>query len=818
MTRRRWIAVALVAAALLLAGRAAAALYADYLWYAALDALPVWRVRTTGLITTRALAAAAWSLFLFANLFAVRRSVVSIRATRRLGDLEIGEEIAPRLLDLAAIGASVLLGVVLAFAHDDWSSMLLARHGIPFGEIEPYFELDLGYFVYWLPFETSLRDTALVAVLLVGALAIFIYALTPSLSRESGSLYVSQYVRRHLFVLLALLLLVLAWSYRLDAYHLLVDGGGQGGAFSYADHHGQVPSSIALSIIAVAAAALVLWAGWTGQLRIAFVTVGSVLLLAVALRQVAPWLARRSAPPAIQREQPYLTTRAIYTRRAYGADRIATSGAPGFTDAAALARGAPLWDTEALLRALERGDRGRIPAIGWRAHEDGSIVAVVPFAPGAPTADARPWRVARISGASADPRGEPVAMPSPDDAETPLPPPLVTDEDAPAITVADTADGVAAPVLGSLLSRLAHAWSLQDYRFLGDDLPRPRPRIVTHRDARDRVRRLAPIFTQGERLVPVVLGDTLYWVVELYATSRTYPLSEPQAVGGEETRYARHSATAVVNSQSGRVTIVSDPVGDPISRTWQRLVPGVFAPWSALPPGILEALPPPLDGALVQAAAFAEAGVRGASTPGGHLPRTDGADAMLSSGLPGLFALPSGNLAWSTSVLDDEDRVLGVVVAAGGRDRGTYWLPARGTPRSWTGVLDTLRRAGDSALTTRDARLARGPVRVYPLDGAIVYAQTAYATRPDGTPAASRAAVLAPPALLRTGPTLAAALGMETRADSAAASAGALTPAAFEARVRELYDEMRESIARGDWRAFGAAYDALGQLLRARRP
>jgi hypothetical protein len=815
VSRRRWIAVALAAAVLLLLGRAAAASYAEYLWYASLDALDVWRTRVAAMLSMRALAAAAWSAFLLANLFAVRRSVVSIRVPRQLGNLEIGEEISPRLLDALAVGGSLALGVLLSFAHDDWGSLLRAYMGVPFGEIEPYFELDLGFFVYWLPFETSLRDVALVAVLVAGAIVIFLYALTPSLSRERGSLYVSQYVRRHLFALLAALILVLAWSYRLDAYHLLVEGSGQGGVLTYADLHGTIPASTALSIIAVAAAAIVLWAGWTGQVRVAFVSVGALLVLAMGLRQIAPWLARRSAPAAERRERPFAATRATYTRRAYAADRVVMGRAPSFASAAELARGTPLWDQEALERAVGRGAGERIPAVEWRAADDGAIVATVPIAPGSATEwDGRAWRVARLAAWTADARGEPALAPgASEDAQ--LPPPLVVDSVAAPIAVADTSGGIAAPTLRSFLSRLAHAWSLQDYSLLGDDLPRPQPRLVSYRDVRTRVRRLAPLFTQAEHVAAIVDGDSLYWAVELYATSRSYPLSRPLTFAGQEVRYARPAAVALVNAHSGRVTLYAAPSPDPVARTWMRLVPESFAPRRTLPPRLAAALPPPIDAAAAQAAAFAMAGTRDAGPRGAHLPRADGAEAAFASGAPSLIALGRDGdaLAWTTPVLDDEDRVLGLLVTTGGAERTSFWLPAAGAPRRWTTVIDALRGATDSTAAGREPRVAHGPVRALPLAGGIAYAQTAYATRPDGTPVVSRAAVLLPDGSVEEGATFGAALG--TGAPTAVPAP--LTAAAFEARVRALYEQMRATLAAGDWVGFGAAYDALGELLRSRQ-
>ena len=73
---------------------------------------------------------------------------------------------------------------------------------------------------------------------------IALYALTPSLKWQRGSLYASTYVRRHFTVLVGVLLLMLAWSFRLDMYALLLDGSGADGAFSYVDYRVGIPGNL----------------------------------------------------------------------------------------------------------------------------------------------------------------------------------------------------------------------------------------------------------------------------------------------------------------------------------------------------------------------------------------------------------------------------------------------------------------------------------------------------------------------------------------------------------------------------------------------
>jgi uncharacterized membrane protein (UPF0182 family) len=130
----------------------------------------------------------------------------------------------------------------------------------------------------------------------------------------------------------------------------------------------------------------------------------------------------------------------------------------------------------------------------------------------------------------------------------------------------------AAPVLGSGLRRLANAWAEQRLDLLWSDYPEE-TRIARNRDVRQRLRALMPVFAQGSQVLPAYLGDTLTWVVELYSASDTYPLSRHYVLAGEERSYFRHSGTALINSMTGRLTVVPAPSPDPIASSWRSRFP-----------------------------------------------------------------------------------------------------------------------------------------------------------------------------------------------------------------------------------------------------
>ena len=815
MAPRRWLLLGLAAlAAILLAGRALASVYVDYQWFRAMDAEALWRAKTAATLLIGGVSAAAGTLFVFLNLYAVRRSVVSVALPRRVANIEIGEEIPPRYLTIVTVLLSMVLGALLTVPQESWTTFDLARNGILFGETDPYFQFDLGYFVYWLPFETSLFIWSLIALLLVAAVVVFLYSMTRSLRWERGRFYLTGYVRRHLAVLAALALLMLSWSYRLDAYDLLTVGSGSAGAFSYVDHRVTIPASLVLALVTIAVAVLVLWAGWTGQARVVPWAIGIVLLLSLLLKQVAPTVALRFATPAdpTLRERPYLATRAGYTRRAFAVDRIqSVDSLVLFQTLAQASRSVSIWDASALKRVVDRGAGAGVRTLGWQTSDAG-LLAVLPH-PTISTNTTSPWTIAYASAVRVDERGGLLRTDtggSTQADERTIAAPVVAEDLEGYAIVPDTTDRVAAPAVQSSFDRLAHAWSLQNLRLLMSDMPSPRSRILMHRAVRDRVRRLVPYFALGTEVVPLVHADSLLWLIDLYSASTTYPLSQPAFVAGDARSYFQHAGTSFVNAATGRVTIVLDSAPDPIARTWLRRFPAQFRQWGELSPSLVAAIPPASDAAYAQAVALGRVGRRSDPPVERHLPRMNGTDTMLVGGQPPPIHIPgAGNaLAWVQPLLDDIERVDGAVIATGGAIRRTYWMPLPITGPRWAAVVDRLQRPADSTIVP-GSRMVRGAVRTVPLNGSLAFVQTAYAVRDDGPPAVARVSVLVSDSV-RSGSTLADALGVALSGDSAGLP---LSEEDFRARVTRLYAAMRTAMRAGDWVAFGKAYSELGALL-----
>ncbi len=814
MTRRRWLVVILLTAAvLLIAGRSVAGIYSDYLWYNSLGAIALWRTRFMALTMLRTGSALAAAVFTFMNLYAVRSSVVSLVFPRRIGNIEIGEEVPGRYLMASVVALSIVLGILLAVPQDDWTSVMLARTGRMFNESDPYFAADLGFFVYWLPFESSLWMWAFTCVVVVGIAVLLLYALTPSLKWQQGRLYASTYVRRHVTVLVGILLLLLAWSFRLDMYSLLVDGGGVDGTFSYVDHHIGVNGDFLLSFATLSAALIVIWAGSVGHFRLAGISVLTVIVVSLAVREIAPVVAEHSGSDAEHtlRERPYYATRAAYTRRAYAVDAIGRADASiAYPSLAAALPWIPAWDPPALSRVIDAGRSGEDidVRIGWHAAAAGLVADVVDPPP--PGASARaPWTVARILAASADEHGNPLRLvggaattsTATDDAT--LEAPLVYPGASRFTIIPDSLNHIAGTSLEPTLTRIASAWSLQNFRILSTEMPEPRPTIIAFRDVRDRVERLMPFFVQGRHVEAVLPGDSLYWVLHLYTASDMYPLSRHAMLAGDERSYLHHAAVAIVEAATGDISVVPDSVLDPIAATWVRRLPSIFGTWAALPSGIRNLISPPIDGVYAQAIAFGRYGSRTETDPVRHVPTLDGGDTSVTTDYVPMVLPGSQATAVTIPLVDDTDRLRGLIIGTGGVRSGTAWYPLPTPGPRWTAVLDRLRSVDSAGSTVREGPLAHGRVRAVAVRGGIAFVQPTYRWRPQAAPTLSRVATLSGDTARSVPPPLGPV-------DHTSPST---KPGSIQATPMALYHAMRDALRRGDWAAFGRAFEALGHAL-----
>lgn len=814
MTARRGLALAGVAlAAALVAGRVLAGVYAEWAWYNALGAGATWSARLEALTALRLGLFAVGFVFAFANLLVLRRSIVSLVLPRQLGNLVIGEAVPGSTLTGVTVLLSTVIAAGMALANDAWLVLLRALWSTPLGESDPYLGRDMAFWMGWLPFERSLHAWCVMLAVVVGATVLALYALTPSLRVDHGHLHLSTRARRHFAVYTAILLLLVAWGYRLDAFDLLIHGTGIRETFVAFDHLVMYPFLIATGIGTAAAALLVAWTGWMGQQR---ATLGALLLVAVAGpvgRTLLPVLDRR-AVTARERsalDRTYVNVRALYTRRAYRLDDVLRGAAADSmrVDAARLSASASGWEPAALARALaeEAGVAVVEGTTNWRQAGDGRLRAGVLLGTASSDASRAPLARREADPTDADARGAP--SPPPDVVGASVPPLAVGRGLARALPAVDTLGQVGAPVFPGGWRRTALAWGVRDLRLAALAAGDRRTKLLMRRDVRERVQALVPFFAAGLTTQAAIVGDSLWWVVELFNASDDYPLTEPMLLGGVPQRYATSAGVALVNAHSGRVRVLLPRGADKVARWWRDRLPALFVLPHNVPAELLAALPAPIDRAFVQGNALSRVGFRNDTMTARPLYHVDDADVDLLSGPPAPFVSGAAGapLAWAVPVVDAVDRVRGAFVARGGAVPATALVEAPDT-LTWSSFINRLQRAADSAQVSASRRHPRhGRVQVVPATDGLHVMQTFYEWPPDRAPVLAGVVALHA-GQVRVGGSMAVALGAPVRTPS---TSGSMQP-----QVARLYAAMQDALRRGDWPAFGRAMEGLRELASGR--
>ncbi|MFM7427366.1 MAG: UPF0182 family protein, partial [Elainella sp.] len=156
-------------------------------------------------------------------------------------------------LRLTTVAAS--LGFMLILS-EYWDKLLLALNQLPFGETEPLFQTDVGFYIFTLPLlellEFWLVGLAVQAFLSVG----LIYLLSADSLSQGYFPGFSGPQLRHLCRLGGCLLLALSFSFWIDRYTLLYSPEGASYGASYTSATVQLPLYTLLSLLAIP---LALW-------------------------------------------------------------------------------------------------------------------------------------------------------------------------------------------------------------------------------------------------------------------------------------------------------------------------------------------------------------------------------------------------------------------------------------------------------------------------------------------------------------------------------------------------------------------------------
>ncbi len=481
---------------------------------------------------------------------------------------------APKLSMTDVVLASAVVASFFGAAfYADWDSFLRFRHGGAFGVADPLFGVDIGFYVFRLPFYELLQDSLMALAALALALVTAVYGFSDALQTDRRKVW------RHLSVLAGLLFVSLGWGFYLDHFELLYGDQGVVYGAGYTADHVTRPALWIMVAASAAACALLPLNFFRPNAKMAAAGAGAYVLLWIVGVSLVPWAVEKFEvqPNQLGLETPYLKNYIKSTRAAYGLGAIQVTSYPATADLTQSAitsnqdtvQNIRLWDSRPLLKTYQQTQAIRLYYRFYNVDTDRYRLADGYHQVMLSTRElsqqlpqkARTWVNRRLQfthgyGAVMNFVSKTVGDGFPQYLLQNVPP-----ESAFGLTMTQPAiyygesvtgyrivatgikefdypkgsDNVYASYAGkggvpldNLWRKLLFAWSEGDANILLTSYLTPSSRIQIRRNVRERAAQIAPFLQLDGDPYAVLSGGKLYWIEDAYTTSDHYPYANPE--------------------------------------------------------------------------------------------------------------------------------------------------------------------------------------------------------------------------------------------------------------------------------------------------
>lgn len=551
-------------------------LYTEYLWYQSVGYVAVF---VKLLATQAALFVATFGvafILLAGNLhLSMRLSPMGGTLWRSAGWAEpirkLLSPIAGRLFNAIGMFAGLIAAI---FSLDYWEAALLWTGRGEWGRTDPYFDLDLGYFMFELPFHLFVHRYLLVLCVIALCLTVLAGLVFGALRVVYAGSRAAYGARVQMITLMLFIVGLIGWGLRLELHVLSYSELGVVTGLGYTD------ANAALLAIKLTAGALIIGfvlcslSLYVPIFVIPAMALGSVFLVALAAVKAYPGFYQRFVvePDELTLERPYIEDHIAFTRYGYGledVDRIALSGRPAMPADAELSWSRlRLWDPGTLritldglqslkgyydvgdvdadrytvngevrpvmVAARNRALRG-LPAEGRRWQADHLVYtngfglvaadAAMIGGGGLPVLHAKNMPV---EGAADFRRAAPQLYYGEGFTDYALvgtkTPELRTPQDDPGFADAPY-EGTGGIAADDLFTRIAFAIRYWEPRLALTSQTTTATKILLHQDVRRRAKRLSPFLEIGRDPYPVAVDGRTLWLIDVYTSSDMMPYS-----------------------------------------------------------------------------------------------------------------------------------------------------------------------------------------------------------------------------------------------------------------------------------------------------
>jgi uncharacterized protein len=598
-----------------------AQLWTEFLWFESVGYRDVITTRLLTQVGLFLLAGLVTGLLVWSSLWlAYRNRPIYAPSSPEQANLDRYRAALEPVRKLVFVAVPVVLGLFAgAAALAQWQTVLLWLNRQPFGVQDDQFGMDVGFFVFTLPFLDFLVGFATLALGVSALGAVLTHYVYGGVQLQGPGDKTTPAARIHLALLFAALVAVRAAGYWLERYGLTTSSHPRITGMNYTDVNAVLPTRGVLAVAALLCAAFFVSTIWTRTWRLPIVGLVGLVVVALLVGGAYPALIQslRVRPSEAILEEPYIQRNIDATTAAYGIDEAefipygneeveATRGQlrddaatiPGirivdpsivsptfrqlqgvrsyyqFPEALDVDRyevNGELVDTVIALReirlsGLPEAQRNWVNDHTVYTHGFGAVAAYgnrrstegepIFFERNIPPVGALGEYEPRIYFGEYSPTYSIVGAP-----EGATPRELdFPDSDSDTGETRNTYSGEGGVPIGSLPRQVAYALKYRQLEILLSDGVNSESRILDHREPRERVERVAPWLRLDGNPYPAVVGGRITWIVDGYTTSDRYPYSQLAELESVTTDSLVAQAGNVRSIGAGRVNYIRNSV------------------------------------------------------------------------------------------------------------------------------------------------------------------------------------------------------------------------------------------------------------------
>jgi uncharacterized protein len=546
----------------------------------------------------------------------------------------------------AAWALSVVVGLAFGLGmKDGWREFALYLNQPAVATPDPIFGKPLSFYLFSLPVHQMVSRWLIMLSLVVLVATAFFAILSATQKQKTKAAADAARATSYAAVSFALagFLALLAWRVYLSRYPYLWEDHQSFSGVTYTEANHYLPGLTIVAVALLVAAAVVVVNGLTKR-KLRFIV--AALVLPVAIFVVAGMLIPAYVqsfvvkPNELGRESPYIEHNINWTRRGFGLDRIEMRDYEAEPSVASLDVGnnratldnIRLWDWTALLDTLKQIQEIRTYysfddvdvdryKLGGQTRQ--MMLATRELDVSKLPEQSRTWINEKLIythgyGVTINTANEftpeglpnfilknmPVESSAPGEIKITRPEiyfGLKTDTDVYVKTnqqefnypqgessTSNVYEGTGGILLGGFFRRTLLAWALGDLSKLPfSDAITPESRVLMRRNIRERINALAPYLVYDDDPYIVVTDDgRLFWMIDAFTESTTYPYSRHYSAGGKTVNYIRNSVKVTVDAYNGSVDFYVFDAEDPIISAYRAVFPALFKDAAQMPAGL----------------------------------------------------------------------------------------------------------------------------------------------------------------------------------------------------------------------------------------